>query len=689
MRHVRIIVLAAFCLALQLQPGFAQERRSAVADSTVRQNQDGGAKTVDGVGEQKTDAEQTYSVDPVVVTATRMETPISQVTKSIDVVTGKQMENQQQIFFPEALTSIPGVMFEQQGGLGQYSTIDIRGAGSQHVQFQFNGIPLRDAADTQNTLQYFTEDLFGGNGLNRIEVLKGTNSTLYGSAAMGGVVNIITKKWQQGFSAELRSMGGEHNSFLQSGSFSYGEDNYYLNVNPTYVTTDGAKNGGKYGYYFDNVGFTAGGGVKIGNNMALEFTNMTYSSDLALSAISPSLDAQHNLIVNQASKDSHREGLINLTGLNFSQQVSDLWDYSVKGAYGMTQRHYFWSSTTGDRSNYDGSTTYIEMQHNIHATDWLTLTMGFDYDGATYDGREPKDVSTQSFQDYNENWFGYDLFGQAQLAFFDKSLFFTGGMRFNDHQKFDSKVVWETSAAYIFKQTGTKIHTAFATGYRTPSLYEIYGGYLYNGQVITIGNPNLQPEESMSYEAGVTQSFLDNKLTAGVTWFHIDFDDLITYDGFNNKYMNANKGKTDGIEAKIDAKLCKYFTIGAAYTYAYAKYKETESSQWSLREYWPKNTFSIIGTVFPIDRLTASIKVSWEDDKIVPLYDTSYNKVLWKEKSNIRVDLASTYKVLKNYKQVADLDLFLRVENLFDEDYTESGYTMPGRCVFGGLKMAF
>ena len=689
MRFFRIIVLTAFFVALQLFPGFAQERQSAFADSTKQEEREDKAKTRAKDKEQEVDVQQAYSVDPVVVTATRTATPMSEVTKSIDVLSQKELDNQQQIFFPEALSEIPGVMFQQQGGLGQYANIDIRGAGSQHVQFQFNGLPLRDAADTQNTLQYFTENLFGGNGLSRIEVLKGTNSTLYGSAAMGGVVNIITKKWQQGFSAELRSMGGEHNSFLQSGSFSYGEDRYYVNVNPTYVTTDGAKNGGQYGYYFDNAGFTAGGGVKIGDRMALEFTNMTYSSDLALSAVSPSLDAQHNLIVNQASKDEHRESLITLTGLNFSHQVSNLWDYTVKGAYGMTERHYFWSSTEGDRSNYDGTTTYVEMQHNIHAADWLTLTMGFDYDGATYNGREPKDVANQIFQDYNQSWFGYDLFGQAQLAFFDKSLFFTGGLRFNDHERFDSKVVWETSAAYIFKPTGTKIHTAFATGYRTPSLYEIYGGYLWNGQVITIGNENLKPEESMSYEAGVTQSFLDNRLTAGVTWFHIDFDDLITYDGLNNKYMNANKAKTDGVEAKIEANLSKYFTLGAAYTYAYAKNKESEASDWALRNYWPKNTFAIIGTAHPIDRLTVSVKVSWEDNKIVPLYDPNFNQILWKEKSNTRVDVASTYKLLKNYKQLEILTYSCGSKTSSMKITPNPDIRCSGRCVYGGIRMAF
>ena len=154
----------------------------------------------------------------------------------------------------------------------------------------------------------------------------------------------------------------------------------------------------------------------------------------------PSLNAQHGLIVNQASATDHVEGLFDLTGVTFSQQVSPVWDYSIKYAYGSTERQYFEPQenfgVTGS-SNFDGTTNYIEMQHNVHATDWLTLTGGFDYDGADYSNREPTIQNFQwngLYQTTSKDWFGYDLFGQAQLAFFDKSLFLTGGLRFNDHE---------------------------------------------------------------------------------------------------------------------------------------------------------------------------------------------------------------------------------------------------------------
>jgi len=150
------------------------------------------------------------------------------------------------------------------GGPGQLSTISIRGAGPQHTQFQYNGFPLRDAADTQSALQYFIEDLYSGSNLKQVEVLKGTQSALYGSQAMGGVVNIVPEKWKKGFGFEWRNEMGAYNTFVENGRMFYGQDRFYLDFNPLLVHSDGTKNGGTDDYFYDNMGFTAGVGSSSG-----------------------------------------------------------------------------------------------------------------------------------------------------------------------------------------------------------------------------------------------------------------------------------------------------------------------------------------------------------------------------------------------------------------------------------------
>ncbi len=627
--------------------------------------------------------QETASLEPMVVTATRVETPLSQVTKSVSVVTKKDRNDQEQYFIPELLANEPGVVLQRNGGLGQFTTLSIRGAPAEFVQFQYNGLPLRDAADTQTTMQYFIEDLYSGGNLQQIEVLKGPQSTLYGSQAIGGVINIIPEKWKRGMGAEVRSEFGENSTFIEHGRFYYGQDRLYLDFNPIYITTDGHKNGGQHGFWYDNLGFTAGAGYRITPDITVEYSSMLFDTDLALSETSPSLDANGNLVKNTASPDQHREGLIAQHGLTMNHAVSDCWSYTLKGAYTETQRHYFWSKTAGNQSNYDGSTYYIETQHNIKITDWLGFVAGFDFERANYDGREPNDPSTDDYSsvNYKENWNTYDLFGQASLKLLDESLFFNFGGRFNDTEKFDSKLVGEASAAYIFKQTGTKLHSHIGSGYRTPSLYEIYGGYVYNGTLITIGNPNLKPEESLGWEFGVEQPFFGNKVKMGVTWFHTDFDDLITYDGLLNRYSNADKAEAEGIESYVRITPWKWLKMDFAYTYMDSTVKD--EGEWVRRSYLPRNKISSMVTLMLPHDLTTSLRISWQDEKIVPLYDPSYNSVRWKEPAVVTVDLAATYTLFKKYQ------LFARIDNLFDEDYTENAYVMPGRTVLGGLKLTF
>ncbi|MDR2549785.1 MAG: TonB-dependent receptor [Desulfobulbus sp.] len=637
--------------------------------------------------DQETDAESqaVHRAEDIVVTASRTETLRQEATKSIDVVTSEDRDELQQYFLPELLANEPGVFFRANGGLGQWSNISIRGAGSQYTQYQYNGMPLRDAADTQTTLQYFIEDMFSGSNLERVEILKGTNSTLYGSQAMGGVINIIPRKWQAGPAAEWRNEFGPNGTWITNGRIAYGQEKYYIDFNPMYITTDGENYGGPNGYWYDNIGATFGAGIKPTDRTTVEFSGIFADTDLALGS-SPSLDSSGNLVKNQAYADQHRKGQLYQVGLNWMQTISPLWDFALKGSQGATERHYFWSRIDGDRSDYDGKTTYVEMQHNLHPSEWLTLNLGVDYEQSDYEGREPRDKYAGDYTpaNFDESWNNKDVFSQAQFALLDRSLFINLGGRYNDHEVFDGEAVWEASAAYLFKNSGTKLHAHVGTGYRTPGLYEVYGGYLANGRLVTIGNPDLQPEESIGYELGIDQSLADGKVQFGATYFATRFDDMIIFDNLTYRYENANEGKNSGIETYLRVSPWKMIRFDLAYTYIDSRYKADQyAGDWTRKEYLPRNKVDFIVTFYPVDKLTLAATVRWQDNKIVPLYDPSFNSVRWEESDTTTVNLAATYKALQN------MDLFARVDNLFDKDYTESAYCMPGLSVYGGLKLHF
>lgn len=630
------------------------------------------------------DNTQSVQADTMVITASRTEQKLKEATKSIDVVTSEDRDELEQYYLPQLLDNEPGVFLRSTGGMGQWSNISIRGAGSQYTQYQYNGMPLRDAADTQSTLQYFIEDMYSGADLDRVEILKGTNSVLYGSQAMGGVVNIIPRKWESGLAGSWRNEFGPNSTYITNGHLSYGQDNYYVNFNPMYATTDGEKYGGPNGYWYRNTGATFGGGIKPTDKTTLELTGIFSNSDLALGS-SPSLDAKGNLVKNQAYDDEHRKGSMYQVGLNWKQEISNFWDFTLKGAQGATERHYFWSRTGGDESHYDGRTTYVEMQHNLHVNQWLTFNLGADYEKSIYDGQEPKNKYSGDYSaySYHESWNSEDVFGQAQLALLDRSLFIDLGGRYNDHEVFGGKSVWETSAAYLFKSTDTKIHGHVGTGYRTPGLYEIYGGYLTSGHLVTVGNPDLQPETSTGYELGVDQGLFSSKVHVGATFFETEFKDMIIFDSLEYRYENASKGRNSGVETYIRVHPWEIVRFDLAYTYIDSRYKDDGDTDWTRKEYMPRNKVDFITTVYPMDKLTMAVDVKWQDQKIVPLYDTSYNKVRWEEDGVVTVNLSATYKLLKN------MDLFARIDNLFDKDYTEDGYCMPGFSLYGGVTLHF
>jgi len=625
------------------------------------------------------------ALEPLIVTATRIEIPRSQLTKSVSVVTARERDEQQQFFIPELLDNEPGVYLRRLGGPGQWSSLTIRGAGSQHVQYQYNGFPLRDAADTQSTLQYFIEDLYAGSNLRQVEILKGSQSTLYGSQAMAGVVNIITDKWKQGTGAEVRSEFGAKNTYLVNGRLFHGQEGFYVDFNPIYLTSDGEKYGGDHGYYYENLGFTAGAGFRFTPDLTLEFSSIYYDTDLALSKVTPSLDANGDLVTNIADPEKHREGLLAQYGLTLNHTVSPCWNYSVRGAYTETERHYFWSRADGNRSNYDGSTAYVETQHHFSVTDWLGLLVGLDYEHSTYDGREPRNPNSGDFSPvkFEHDWYTWDVFSSAGFKLLEESLFINVGGRFTDHERFDSRLVGELSAAYLHKPWGTKIHGQVGSGYRTPSLYEIYGGYLFRGNLITIGNPDLEPEKSLGWEIGVEQALLGEVLKVGLTWFRMQFDKLIIYDGFTNRYANANEAVAQGFETYLKLRPHARVRLDLAYTYTDSKYRNRDDDEWIRKEYLPRNKVSgLLALNLPCD-VTASLRALWQDEKIVPLYTPAWSRVRWEEPSVVTVDAALSWTFLKKYQA------FLRVENLLDEDYTESAYAMPGRSFFGGVKFSF
>jgi len=325
------------------------------------------------------------------------------------------------------------------------------------------------------------------------------------------------------------------------------------------------------------------------------------------------------------------------------------------------------------------------MQHDIRPNDWLTVIAGLDYEKSGYENQEPLDAFQGNYEPvrYEFEWDGWDAFSKLQFSFLDDTLMLDVGGRYNHPEEFDDSLIWELSGAYIVKSVDFKVHAHIGAGYRTPSLYEVNGGYLSMGEFIKVGNPELEPEESISYEIGADQFLMDKKINIGATYFKIDFDDLVFYDLSTSQYRNASQARSEGIESYLHVKPCSYFKMSVAYTYMDSEKKTDQNAKWTRKENLPRNKLNLTASIYPIDNLTLWGRLKWQDDTTVSLYDPSFNSVPWNEDATVTVDASVTYKINSYF------DIWLRAENLFDEDYTQGGWTMPGRWIYGGVKFAF
>lgn len=625
-------------------------------------------------------AQDSVELNTVVVTGTRDDQNLSESTKSISVVTKEDMDSQQNYFIPKYLAQQPGVFYTNNGSMGQWSTVSIRGTGAKYTQFQFNGIPLQDVADTQGAFTGFIEDLNGASNIRQIEVLRGTSSTLHGSRAIGGVINITTDRWIDGLKAEWRNEFGANNTYVGNARIAYGQsDKFYFDINPVYADTDGEQYVGKYGLGYDNKGFSASAGLKPFENASLEFMSLYYESNMD-SSNSPRMvngKLRPQEVVNPAN---HRESIMSQMGLNWQHEVNDAWDYHIKASYGETERHYFTQRTGGtDLGFYDGETTYLEMQHNIHPVDWLTVNIGADFQHLVYKQTQTPNSSSGNFDKMHKQWSydSYDPFLQLQGVFLDRRLFTNVGARYTKYSEFGGKMVWDASAAYLF-DTGTKIHVQAATGYRAPSLYELFGGYLDSGVFKIIGNENLKPEESTSFEVGVEQNLWDDRVNVGLTYFHTDVDDIIYYGYVRPGYEQGSKGKVKGVESWISARPIDRMKLTLAYTYVDSKYQNTPGGQWFRTANLPHQVFNFNVTATPIDDLTLSLNLARRGKTPVSVSSTVYQ-----ESASTVVDVAAGYAITEH------MEIFARLDNLFDEEYTVGAYSQPGASFYGGVKFSY
>ncbi|MCL1925840.1 MAG: TonB-dependent receptor [Syntrophorhabdaceae bacterium] len=324
-----------------------------------------------------------------------------------------------------------------------------------------------------------------------------------------------------------------------------------------------------------------------------------------------------------------------------------------------------------DRSTYDGQIVKFDWQHNLYLHETNTLTLGVETKRETANSTYYSESMWGPYSDDFAKQYARttSFYIQDQIRLWD-SWFTTLGARVDDHNRFGTKSTFRAASSYLFRETSTRIKGSYGTGFKAPSLYQLYSSY---------GDINLAPEKSAGWDAGIEQSFLQERLTFGITYFSNNFKNLVDFDSATSKYVNVGKAKSEGVEATLHGKLTEDLSLRAGYTYTDAKDKTTDERL--LRR--PRNKVAFGTNYRFLAKGNVDLEVIWMDNRDDFDY-SSYPSSRVKLNSYTLVNLAASYGITKN------ITLLGRIKNLFDKNYEEVfGYGTQRFSIYGGIRLSF
>lgn len=591
-------------------------------------------------------AEEKIEIKEVVVTATRVEEPVEETTSAIIVIKEDEIKKMNVQFLTDVLRRIPELSLVQNGGAGKLATVLLRGGDSTHTLVMIDGVKVKST--TTGSLDFSGINV---DDIERIEIVKGPQSTLYGSEAMAGVINIITKKGKGKPKVDVSLESGSYETYKPSLTVSGGNKKFDYRVTTAYFHTDGisaAKQGTERDGY-KNASISGKFGFRPSEKFELELTGKYYYDRTELD--------DFNFFAGQAvdNLNSVQHGHHYVFSGKGKICLSNMWEQILTVSTALDSLKFRDPEIAFNNADISTSIDTIDWQHNLYISDLYILTAGAEY-------RKEKGENKGQFDKTIEN---KALYLNNKLKLLKEALVFNAGLRFDNHETFGSKTTYRVGAVYNIKPAELRIKGSYGTGFRSPNFNELFwpADPIWGGG----GNPNLKPEKTNSWEAGIEKDFLNEKVMLSATYFDQKYDDLIS--GWPP--VNIANAEIKGIEVNAALKVTDNINIKAGYTYLDTEDKATGQSL-PLR---------------PNDKLNLSAEFSTKDMSVI----ANYTFVSERYDSSVRRNLSSysLVNLSSSYKMTKGLTIFARVDNLFDEDYEEAGsYGTPGFSIFGGIKIS-
>jgi len=589
------------------------------------------------------------SLPPIVVTATRTEQDPRSIGSAVTVITAQELADSRVSTVLEALRQVPGVEVVQSGGPGRGTSVFIRGHNSAHTLIMLDGVRLNS-----NTLGGYDMANIPVNNIERLEIVRGAQGALYGSDAVGGVVNIVTKRGTQGLHGSVESAAG-------TGGYRSGG-----------VALNGGNETGDFsvGYSGNRFNGTSVASKKTGNTENDEWINHAFSGRFGLNFLE---DGRADLTLNHSRDNADvddwdsflkrpvdalnaEQRRRNLSGkFTVSKPVVDWYTQMLSVGLAREKLEGLDSDTAWNNYTFNTETRTFSAKSDFVPFTGDTVSVGYDFE--SQHGANPDSPLDQTLDIHS-------VFLQNHWTYKDITSI-TAGVRHDNHETFGGYTTYRLAASAKVPDTGLRFHSSLGTGFHAPTLIDLY----YPG----MSNPNLAPETSKSVDLGVEQSLWKNRVIADVTSFRSRVKNLISLSPTWIPQNVAN-AEIQGIETSLILRPIRPLDLKLAYTLTDAR--DAATGEELARRPRHRASASATYRVFKGASLTLSgtrVGERYEDKANVDTLD-----------SYVRFDLAATYDVTEN------LQFFGRIENMFDENYEEAkGYGITGRYAFLGAKLSF
>ena len=684
------IAVSMLFLAICLQQPLASQPRE---DASNEVGESISEKAGIGREEKKGKGSRTEIRNEIVITATKSGINKKETGASITVITAEQIEQKEKMNVVDLLKDTTGISVSQSSPIGGLADLYMRGTNSNHVVVLIDGVKVNDPASAGHGFDFahLTTD-----NIERIEIVRGSQSTLYGSDAIGGVINIITKQGEGAPTVTARVEGGSFCTFRESAGISGSTDWAYYSFNVSRTDSRGFTRTSSWrgvrrsfvrnqhdGY--NNTTVSARTGVKTFHDSWLSLSLRFTDASMKITNGAYEEDKNHtfdneNLSLNvkyEIPVFEWWESTLLFSYMNQYQRdrnLPDLYEFITSdiatggfGMFGYTNMSFKGKTLSGEFKNkfmirdIDEIICGVSYEKEYAATIpyWAYFNQSF---AMAMDPTSPIDKNSGTWAAYVQN----------HLKLF-KRIFIITGARLTQPDHFTWSIDYSASGSFILPVTETRFKANVGTGYKIPSLYQLYNAFeRYNRFTFAY----LKPERTLSYDVGAEQPLWKDKIILEVNYFSIDYKNLIIYDTILDsygRYWNSD-ALARGVECISSLKPVDDLKINLYYTFTRMQDKTFSTGDMIRR---PRHQAGVSINYSFLKRGNVNLGFTYvgkrRDYWLFPFFSPM--------NPYYKIDLAASWWIIEQ------LQVFFRMENLLNKKYEEiRGYRMPGFSMYGGLK---